>query len=462
MTQTTTQTTKTIHIIGGGLSGLSAAVSLCAQGWIEAGGRIIMHEAGIRAGGRCRSYHDALLACEIDNGNHLMMGAYKNCLAYAKQIGGDQALYHPAETYFDFADLKTETAWRLRLNEGPIPWWVFSAKRRIPDTRPADYLGGLKLLRARPGQNVSDCLDPQDPLFARLWQPFVEGVMNAKAEDACASLLSHVVRETFGKGGKACRPIIAKTTLAQALVDPALRFLEAAGVEIRFGARLKKLTQGEQIVQQLHFATEEPLCLGPEDQVILAVPPQAAAQLLPGLVVPEGQRTITNVHFRLPERLAMGPWFMGLIHSQTQWLFLHDDRLSVTISVADHLNSWEPEAIATLVWQEIYQALMVMARSPEQFPGYDYGLVLQALSPKTSDKTEASLPALPPFRVVKEKRATFLQSAAEVIKRPPTQSAIENLYLAGDWTDTGLPATIEGAIQSGAQAARCLLAKRAL
>lgn len=435
---------KTAYVIGGGLSGLSAAVTLVRQGWIAAGGRIALHEGGVRAGGRCRSYHDGPLDCMIDNGNHLMLGAYTDTLSYARETGGAAALYHAPEARFDFVDLDSQDAWRLRINDGRLPWWVLFASRRIPGSRIRDYGGGLALLRAKADQVVSDCLSTSDPLFRRLWQPFIEGVMNATAEQASASLLGHVVMETFGKGGKACRPVIARSSLAEALVDPALAFLEEAGVEIRFQSRLKALqADADGRISRLLFGEAEAVELTPEDRVVLAVPAPVAKGLLPNLSVPEGHRAIANVHFRLPAGTDLAPWFAGLVGSQAQWLFMHGQLLSVTISVADHLNAVAPETLAEEIWEEVRTAIDVAARNIEKFPDSDYGHAASLLQTHFADGET------PPFRVVKEKRATFLQTPEQVQRRPGCRTSHGNLFLAGDWTDTGLPATIEGAIRSG-------------
>src|SRR4051812_24876702 len=132
-----------VHVIGAGLAGLAAAVTLAARGR-----RVTVHEAGDHAGGRCRSYDDAALGCRLDNGNHLLLAGNRNTMAYLDAIGARGALIGPDAPLFPFFDLATERRWILRPNRGRVPWWILDARRRIPETRPADYLEALRLWRA--------------------------------------------------------------------------------------------------------------------------------------------------------------------------------------------------------------------------------------------------------------------------------------------------------------------------
>ncbi|TXM89367.1 NAD(P)-binding protein, partial [Methylobacterium sp. WL122] len=134
----------TVHVVGAGLAGLSAAVSL-----VERGARVVVHEAAKQAGGRCRSYYDPTLGLELDNGNHLLLSGNTDSLDFLKRIGApDDALTGPDEALFPFADLKTGERWTLRPNAGRVPWWVLSKARRVPGSRARDYLAPLGILRA--------------------------------------------------------------------------------------------------------------------------------------------------------------------------------------------------------------------------------------------------------------------------------------------------------------------------
>ena len=165
---------------------------------------------------------------------------------------------------------------------------------------------------------------------------------------------------------------------------------------------------------------------------MLAVPPENAAQLLPSLPVPRESCAIVNAHFRLPRTAsstALESPLLGIIGGVSEWMFRRGDVTSVTISAANALAAEDAETIAAKIWPEVVQALGLPATGAN---------------------------ALPPHRIIKEKRATFAQTPESLALRPKTRTAIANLFLAGDWTDTRLPATIEGAIRSGFAAAAAI------
>jgi hypothetical protein len=158
-----------------------------------------------------------------------------------------------------------------------------------------------------------------------------------------------------------------------------------------------------------------------DDAVILAVPPYAAAPLLGQLDMPTEFRAIVNAHFRIDPPMAQPP-MLGVLNGTVEWIFAFPGRLSVTISAGDRLIDTPREELARTIWNEVAGV--------------------------------AGLPAtLPPWQIVRERRATFAATPAQDAKRPGAATRWRNLVLAGDWTDTGLPATIEGAIRSGNRAA---------
>jgi squalene-associated FAD-dependent desaturase len=407
---------RIVHIVGAGLAGLAAAVRLAG-----AGRDIVLHEASGHAGGRCRSYFDAELGCRIDNGNHLLLSGNRAALDYLERIGAAASLIGPPAPCFPFCDLATGERWSLAPGPGRLPWWIFDAQRRVPRTRAADYLRAASLARARAEDAIPARLGTDSVLFRRLWQPFAVAALNTEIETASAALLWRVIRESFGAGGRALLPLVPREGLSESFIDPALDYLSGKGATIRFGARLRGLALGENRVRALDFDTGV-VVLAPSDCAILAVPAPIAGRLLADLTVPDEFRAIVNAHYRI----AVGeekPLFIGVVGGTAEWVFRKPGVLSVTVSAADRLVDEPAETLAALLWRDVARA-------------YELGAQ-----------------ALPPWRIVKEKRATFAATPAQLRRRPPAVTAWRNLFLAGDWTATGLPATIEGAISSGRMAA---------
>jgi squalene-associated FAD-dependent desaturase len=412
---------KTVHIVGAGLAGLSAALQLT-----KAGARIRLYEAGAQAGGRCRSYFDEVLGCRIDNGNHLLLSGNRSTMDYLTTIGARDSLVGPEEARFPFVDLGTGERWALSPSAGRLPYWVFSAKRRVPGTKPSDYLSGLRLARAGKNDTVTALLGGNPTLFRRFWEPMAVAALNTEAATGAAHLLWPVLKETFGRGAAACRPLVAKEGLSESFILPALAWLSARGATIRYGSRVRTIRFEDDRPVGLDLGTEQ-IAFEPGDGLVVAVPPPVAAALLPDLTVPQDFRSIVNAHFRLPESEAVtGIRILGVIGGTAEWIFRRDRMASVTVSAATALIDIESEDLAHRLWADVAAALEL--RSAE----------------------------LPPWRIVKEKRATFAQTPEEVRRRPPTRTRWLDIALAGDWIDTGLPATIEGAIRSGVAAAQQL------
>jgi len=414
-----------VHIVGAGISGLACAVAV-----LRAGGTATLYEAAGQAGGRCRTYFDSQLGAEIDNGNHMLLSANRAALDYVTEIGARDTLVGPARARFPFVDLASGERWTLAPNRGPLPWWLLSARRRIPGTRLRSYLGGLGLAFAGPEDRVADRLDPGDPLWARLWEPLTVAALNTDPREASARLLWLVLRETFARGEAACRPLVARDGLAHSLVKPALTLLRRAGTDIRFSHRLRGLDLGERSVAALDFGAA-PVALGADDRVVLALPPLVARDLVPTLDAPQDSRPIVNAHIRLP-RAGLLPAelpFLGLVGGTADWIFLRGNIASLTVSAAEALAELPGPEVAKRLWADTARAL--------------------GLDPRPR----------PVIRVLKEKRATFAQTPAALARRPPARTAWSNLLLAGDWTDTGYPATIESAVRSGRTAARLALGR---
>ena len=405
-----------MHIVGAGLAGLAAAIGL-----VGTGRKIVVHELARHAGGRCRSYFEPSLGLTVDNGNHLLLSANHAALAFLRTIGAEEKLVGPEEAEFAFADLASGERWLLRPNKGRVPWWIFSAARRVPGTRPADYLALTGLLPLRRDRKLVELIDCKGTLYERLSRPVFLAALNTDPAEASALLASAILRETLARGGSACRPLVAEGGLGAAFIDPALAYLEREGVKLCFDHQLRRFQLAGDKVAALDFG-EDIVRLAESDRVILAVPAKVASLFLPELSAPNEFRAIVNAHFKLDPPKTL-PKVLGIINGTAEWLFAFPGRISATISAADRWIEPHRELLAQKIWADIAK--------------------LTGLGEE-----------LPPWLIVKERRATFAALPHENAKRPGAQTRWRNLFLAGDWTATGLPATIEGAIRSGNKAAQ--------
>jgi hypothetical protein len=223
--------------------------------------------------------------------------------------------------------------------------------------------------------------------------------------------------------------MLAPAGLGHALVAPAVRWLAGRGVAIRHGRALRAVERADGRATALRFADgDEPL--GPADAAVLALPPSRLRAVLPETDPPGDDCAILNAFFRLgPEEAARAgatPPILGVLSARTHWIFRRGDVASLTVSAADRMG--------------------LMGRPGEELIPDLWAETRQALGLPATSRYEAA-------RVNKERRATFDQSPAGVARRPGARTALGNLLLAGDATDTGLPATLEGAVRSGETAA---------
>jgi hydroxysqualene dehydroxylase len=411
-----------VHVIGAGISGLSAAIRLA-----NANFKVHVHEATQQAGGRCRSYFDAATQLTIDNGNHLLLSGNRHAIAYARSIGTEAGLVGPQRAQFSFVDLNTDQRWQLDLGDSKIPTWLFDKTRRVPGTGVLDYVALAPLIWAPETKLVGDTIPCKGTLYDRLVQPLLLAALNVDPPEGSAGLAGAVVRETLLAGGQACRPLIARDGLSAVLVEPAIALLRAKGAGISFGHELRGLSMAGDRVSELQFG-DDTVAIALADSVVMAVPPRPAAALLPGLETPSKFRAIVNAHFRFDPPTGMPP-LIGVVGGLVEWLFAFPQRLSVTISNGDRLVDMPREELAQRIWRDICRVARVAGD-------------------------------LPPWQIVRERRATFEATPEQNALRPGPVTAWKNLFLAGDWTDTGLPATIEGSVRSGDRAAELVLAMR--
>ena len=386
----------TLHVVGAGMAGLACAIAAA-----DAGLDVVLHEAAKQAGGRCRSWDDAIIGRRIDNGTHVVVGGNPATHAYLHRIGTQDSL-RPLPRTPAIYDLATDKLWRA----GPL------ALVRA-------FAGSLWRLgfddHGTVAQRMGDTTD-----YRTLWEPLAVGALNTSAELASAALFRTVLASAVWRGLNAARMHMVRDSLSASFVAPALEALAQRGATVRIGRPLRELVRRDGRAVELQF-DDEVFALSRHDAVVLATPWWITGRWLDLPEFPDSP--IVNVHFRLaapPERLANHA-VLGMVGGTAQWVFRRDDILSAHVSAAAGLDEKTNEEIAERMWGDVARALGMSAQ-PEA------------------------------VRVVKEKRATLLHSLETESKRPHRRQG-ENLMLAGDWTATGLPCTIEGAVRSGNAAA---------
>ncbi len=437
--------TPHVVVVGGGFAGLAAAVRL-----VRAGARPTLLERRPFLGGRAYSFADPATGDVVDNGPHLLAGAYTEALDFLAEIGtSDRIAFQPrlaVTLAHPTLGMGTVAAPAL-----PGPLQAPAALLRYRLLGRADRLrvmaGALRLVAradALRGATVAEALaaaGQSAAARARFWDPLAVATLNETAERAAARPFAAVLRRLFFGGPAAARFAVATVPLADLYTTAARRLVEAAGGAVVSGATVADLALAPGGVEGVVLRDGTRVAA---DAVILAVPCGALLRLLPDVlrdVAPfralagVGTSPIVSVHLWLARRVSWGAPFMGLLESRTQWLFDGGP-------AAD--GGWRLASVTSgaRFWDDVGDG---------------------AIAAEVASEARAVLPALRGVDVrrtlvVRERHATISLTPAADRVRPGAETPLPNLFLAGDWTATGLPATIEGAVLSGRRAATLALA----
>ncbi|MBN1447170.1 MAG: FAD-dependent oxidoreductase [Bacteroidetes bacterium] len=439
-----------IHVVvlGGGLAGLSAAVRFRSSPFA-----LHLLEATPRLGGRTWSFVHPSSTRPLDNGQHVLMGCYRDTLAFLDALGSTQRLSRHRGLALDFVHRDGRRA-RLQAGRLPHPFGLaqgFLCYRMLPLSSRLNILRVAWRLRSLDESEFAslDTIDAatwlcrlgqsEDAIHC-FWQPLVLAMMNTAPERASARLLAAVLREIFLGDAEAADMLLPEYGLSDIFVEGAARLLRESGYDIQLRSRATRLhVQNGRVRSVIRQDGSEMLV----DAVVSAIPPwslqrllrdSGMLELLPGGLTDFEPSTILSIHVWLRRALPVGP-MTGLLGTTLQWLFDkggEEDgsrRYSCTISAAEEaVAAMDEAALRVLIFDEL--------RLIE--PRLEAGDILRILP-------------------VKEKRATFVPAPGLESVRPGVRTSIPNLYLAGDWTATGYPATIEGAVRSGHAAVAAVL-----
>lgn len=436
-----------VVVIGAGFAGLSAAVRLTRRG-----ARVLVLEARARLGGRATAFTDRDTGELVDNGQHILMGCYTETFAFLRDIGAqDNVRLDPqlAVTMIDRAGRRTRLSCPalpapLHLVAGVLEWDALSWRDRLsmlgmatPLKNARRELQGAAVKAASPDETVENWLirNGQTPrLRELLWDPLSLAALNQPPNQACAQPFARILAEMFSDDPRAAAIALPTKPLHLMYAEPAREYIESHGGTVRTGAGAKILWNEGGIAGVRAGGTTTPTA-----RVISSVPWFALGELFdqepPALsrVLASARRMasspIVTVNLWFDRPILDQP-FIGLPGRAMQWVF---DKRLVVGDDASHLSLVSSGAAE------------ILAETNETMIGRAHEELLDALP-------DVRAARLLRATVVREPRATFSLAPGQPT-RPSTETGVKGFLLAGDWIDTGLPATIESAVRSGHRAA---------
>jgi len=440
-----------VVIVGGGFAGMAAAVRLA-----ERGTPALLLEQRARLGGRAYSLRDPGSADVLDNGQHVLTGACVEALALFRALGSDGLLRVQRGLRIDYLDA-AGAGFTLRCPPLPSPLHLLAGLLGLTALPLRDRIAALRVGAALRGAALDPGLDDvtveawldrlgqPESVRRALWRPLALAILNEATEQASALPLARTLAESF-LGSRDRSVMILPGSGLSCLYEAALPpFLAARGGSMRCGARAVRIeTDGGAPERVVVVSLADGTRLA-ASRVIAAVPHRALPPLLPAPLAARepfrslarlGGAPIVSVHLWLDREVTALP-FVALLGTEVQWAF---NRRALADDVSGHL--------VTLVHSAAYAAA---DRPAEE-------LAAAALADLRRVLPEARAARLLRSRVIKERHATFSPRPGTDRLRPGPRTTVAGLFLAGDWTATGLPSTIEGAVRSGNRAADALLA----
>lgn len=417
-------TATRVAVVGAGWSGLAAATRLAT-----AGCAVTLLESAGQPGGRARNTRVGGL--DLDNGQHLLLGAYHETLAVLERIGmAASDVLHREPMALELSD--HERALRLRLGAGPsalaLPWALLRAHGLTLRERLSALIHAPALLRP-PATDMTvehwlEAMGQPRKLIERLWNPLCLAALNTAPARASARVFANTLAATFADP-HGSDLLIPRCNLGDVLPTPAVTWLRERGATVRYGCRVHAIARAER-GWRLALRAEHVEA----DAVILATPPIATARLLRALG-PDGEglagnldqlasEPIVTVWLRKPQAMTVGALMTGRLDGPAQWVF-------------DRRVTGHPDVLAAVISAD----------------GPHMALSAAELGARVGRQLGSDTAPLEVIGTVREKRATFAATPAAEALRVSSTTPWPNLWLAGDHVANGLPATLEGAVRNG-------------
>jgi len=436
---------KRVVIIGGGFAGLAAGVRLSEHGL-----KVLVVERRGHLGGRAYSFVDTKTGDTVDNGQHLFMGCYRHTISFLEKIGCLDRLKFQSSPRVDFLDKTTGYA-TFKCPRLPAPLHVLAGLIKMKGLGLGDKLRALKIARAIKSngrlslQSLTvaewlDQLNQSDTIKRRFWYPMAIATLNESPDVASASMMKAVLSEAFAGDRESSSIGIARVGLSDLYTTGASDFIKAHKGEVRTGAQVRAFIIERGAVAAVELKDGERI---DADYFISAVPHTAFLEMLPDEMRDHefaSLRQLTsspivsiNLWF---DRPVTDREFVGLIGTRSQWIFNKDlilstarqsNQIAVVISAAHSFVEWTKDELVEMAISELRELI----------PESRYARLLHSI-------------------IVKEREATISHTIESDSLRPSARTSLPNLFLAGDWTRTALPATIESAVLSGNIAADCV------
>ena len=435
-------------VIGGGFAGLAAGVALA-----EGGCRVRLLEQRPYLGGRARSFLDSQTRSVVDNGQHLFMGCYHSTIRFLSTIGTLDRVRFQQRLKVHFLDRNGRHS-HLHCPDLPSPWHLLLGVLRSGSLTFREKLEVLRLGMALRGKDKAKRgpkglsvrewltrLGQSERLQRNLWDLLCIAALNEDPERANAVLFERVLRLALFTSPADSRLGIARVGLSEVYVDAAADFIRARGGRVECGRGVSNLLVSEGRCRGVLLSSGEQI---EAESVVSAVPCFQFAGLLPGELLRRESFVAALILLQPAPIISINLWFdrpitdldfAGLRGATVQWLFnkgkiseQNDSYVSLVLGGAHRHIATSKEELLAVALREL----------GDFFPEARQARLLHSL-------------------VIKERFATFSPTCEAEERRPATRTPIRGLFLAGDWTSTGLPATIEGAVQSGYAAAAAVL-----